>query len=154
MPGGWALSGVGELVRDANTCTKSLGCSCLEMQTLSIPGSTCSHGHSHKASQEPQTAQEPDTWKSSCEDLQAFSPPASLPRLPISSPWPELDGARYPPAGCLPHLTACCCLHSLASLLPLPCSSDMVPHLAVTEMGRIFIDAAERGKCSSDREDQ
>lgn len=52
-----------------------------------------------------------------------------------------------------PHLTVCCCLHSSESLLPLPRSSDVVPHLAVTEMGRIFIDAAERGKCSSDGED-
>ena len=133
---------------------KSLGCFCLEMRTLFVPGSTCSRGHSHKASQEPQTAQEPDTWTASRQDPQPFSPPASLPRLPVTSPWPELDGARRVPAGCLPHFTACCCLRSSVSLLPSPRPSDVVPHLAVTEMGRIFIEAAERGERSSDREDQ
>lgn len=49
-------------------------------------------GHS-PAAQEPQTAQEPDTWKASRQDPWPFSPPASLPMLPVTSPRPELDGA-------------------------------------------------------------
>lgn len=135
---------------------KNLGCCCLEIWTLSLPGATCScsRRHSHKSSQKPQTAQEPDTWRASHQDPWPFSPSASLPRLPITSPWPELAGAQCLPASCLPYLTACCCLRSLVSLLPSPRPSDVVLHLAVTEMGRIFIDAAEKGKHSSDSEDQ
>lgn len=74
----------------------------------------------------------------------ALSPPAAFPRLPFSSPWPE---PSY-----LPLLAECRFLRSLVRILP--CPSAMVLHLAVTEMGRIFIDTAERGESGSDREDQ
>lgn len=72
------------------------------------------------------------------------------PVLPTTCPWPELDGARHAPTAASP--VSLRSAASSVSLLPSPRPSDVVLHLAVTEMGRIFIDAAERGKRISDRE--
>lgn len=136
---GWALSRVLKMVQGQTLS----GCSWLGMQTPSILGSMCSHkGWSQGI---PGTPNRPEnrSMEGITPGSLSLSPPAALPRLPFSYLWPE--------PSCLPLLAeCCCCLHSLMSVLPHP--SAMVLHLAVTEMGRIFIDAAERGEHSSDRQ--